>query len=78
MIGLLRLSGLVIPALADKAELAKIGRYYATESMLLWDQSTARYDADATPSYGEQTLFNYYDRLLTGQEQVALGDHAVF
>ena len=76
--GLLRLSGLVIPALADKAELAKIGRYYATESMLLWDQSTARYDADATPSYGEQTLFNYYDRLLTGQEQVALGDHAVF
>ena len=78
VIGLLRLSGIVIPALADKAELAKIGRYYATESMLVWDPAAARYDADATPSYGEQSLFDYYDRLISGQESVALGDHAVF
>jgi divinyl chlorophyllide a 8-vinyl-reductase len=78
VIGLLRLSGYVIPRLADKAELAKIGRYYATESMLVWDRAASRYDAAATPSYGEQHLFEYYDRLITGQEKVVLGDHAVF
>ncbi len=71
-------AGRLVPALADKAELAKIGRYYATESMLVWDPSLMKYDADATPSHGTQTLFDYYDRLLSGEEQVDLGDHAVF
>ena len=27
----------VFPALEDTAEFAKIGKYYATESMLVWD-----------------------------------------
>ncbi len=74
----LRTGGLLLPALADKAELAKIGRYYATESMLVWNAALMKYDAEATPSYGTQTLFDYYDRLLTGEERVELGDHAVF
>lgn len=78
VLALLRVPAYVIPALADKAELAKIGRYYATESMLVWDQAAQRYDAEATPSYGEQRLFDYYDRLLSGEEELALGDHAVF
>ncbi len=74
----LRVGGRLSPALADKAELAKIGRYYATESMLVWDIVQMKYDAEATPSFGNQTLFQYYDRLLSGEEQVDLGDHAVF
>ncbi len=74
----LRASGRVFPALADKAELAKIGRYYATESMLVWDPVRMTYDAEATPSFGTQTLFDYYDQLISGEEQVDLGDHAVF
>lgn len=71
--------GVLIPALRAKAELARIGRYYATESMLVLDPVTSRYDASATPSYGEETLRSFYARVfrdgLAGQE---LGDHAVF
>jgi divinyl chlorophyllide a 8-vinyl-reductase len=70
--------GWFIPALADKAELARIGRYYATESMLVWDTQTQRYDANATPSFGTQTLFEHYEQLVAGKTQVQLGDHAVF
>ncbi len=74
----LRTGGRLLPALADKAELARIGRYYATESMLVWDPIRRAYDASATPSYGTQTLFEHYDRLIAGENEVELGDHAVF
>ncbi len=78
IIHLLRVAGWIVPSLKDKAELACIGRYYATESMLVWDPKTQRYDADATPSSGTQTLFDHYDQLAAGQTKVQLGDHAVF
>lgn len=76
----LLLSGLgrVWPPLADKAELARIGRYYATESMLVLDPLTGRYDADATPSTGKTTLFDYYAEVLAGGAAAELGEHAVF
>lgn len=74
----LKFGGYLLPSLAAKAELARIGRYYATESMLVWDPDTRRYDADATPSFGTQTLFEYYDQLIAGEQQLELGDHAVF
>ena len=64
--------------LREKAELARIGRYYATESMLVWDAVTGRYDADATPSFGHETLFNFYARLVAGEVSVDRGAHAVF
>jgi divinyl chlorophyllide a 8-vinyl-reductase len=74
------LSGLggVIPPLAEKAELARIGRYYATESMLVLDPATGRYNADATPSAGSETLFDFYARLIKGEASIERGDHAVF
>jgi divinyl chlorophyllide a 8-vinyl-reductase len=65
-------------ALADKAELARIGRYYATESMLVLDPATGRYDADATPSFGSDTLFEHHARLVRGEAAADLGAHAVF
>ena len=65
-------------ALAAKAELARIGRYYATESMLVLDPATGRYDARATPSTGTDTLFDHYARLVRGEATVERGDHAVF
>ena len=73
------LSGLgkFIPSLADKAELARIGRYYATESMLVWDAQKGVYDAAATPSTGDETLFNYYAELVAGTAELERGDHAV-
>ncbi len=70
--------GRVVPALADRAELARIGRYYATESMLVLDPATGRYDADATPSAGSETLFDFYARLINGEASVDRGEHAVF
>lgn len=74
----LRAGGYLLPALKNKAELARIGRYYATESMLVWDEKAGRYDAQATPSFGTQTLFDYYDQLIAGEAQFDLGEHAVF
>lgn len=70
--------GRVSPALAAKAELARIGRYYATESMLVLDPATGRYDADATPGTGSETLFDHYAALLRGEVEHDRGDHAVF
>lgn len=70
--------GHLSPRLADKAEFARIGRYYATESMLVLNPETGRYDADATPSFGHETLLDYQKRLLAGTETLERGDHAVF
>jgi divinyl chlorophyllide a 8-vinyl-reductase len=78
IINVLSFLGRFIPALADKAELARIGRYYATESMLVWDAQAGVYDAAATPSTGTQTLFNFYADLVQGAEAPERGDHAVF
>jgi divinyl chlorophyllide a 8-vinyl-reductase len=68
----------MVPALAAKAELARIGRYYATESMLVLDPAAGRYSAEATPSTGSETLFDYYAALVRGEATAERGDHAVF
>ena len=78
IIGVLATLGRVVPALAAKAELARIGRYYATESMLVLDPATGRYDAATTPSTGGDTLFDHYARLVRGEVTAERGDHAVF
>jgi divinyl chlorophyllide a 8-vinyl-reductase len=78
IVGGLALAGRVRPALADRAELARIGRYYATESMLALDPVTGRPDAAATPSTGHRTLWAHYERLLRGEASAGLGAHAVF
>jgi divinyl chlorophyllide a 8-vinyl-reductase len=63
----------------ESAEFGRIGKYYATESMLVWDDRAQEYDADATPSYGRDTLEAFFSKAvkegLAGQE---LGDAAVF
>jgi divinyl chlorophyllide a 8-vinyl-reductase len=78
IVGGLSLAGRFSRKLADKAEFARIGRYYATESMLVWDEARQRYDADATPETGSETLFDFYARLVRGEAKVELGEHAVF
>lgn len=74
----LNVLGRLSPKLRAKAELARIGRYYATESMLVWDEATGRYDAAATPSFGTETLSAHYARLLRGEAADDRGEHAVF
>ncbi len=49
---------------AEKAEYARIARYYATESMLVHDPETSQYDADETPEFGADTLRDHYASLL--------------
>lgn len=69
----------LIPRLADKAEFARIGRFYATEPMLLLNKETGAYDADATPEYGTTTLRDFYEHALKhGLDGQELGDQALF
>ncbi|MEL6550568.1 MAG: NAD(P)H-binding protein [Pseudomonadota bacterium] len=76
--GLLRTGATILDALGlgEKAALARIGHYYATESMLLWDGQ--RYDADATPEFGEDTLAAHYRDIARGEAPDDRGAHAVF
>ncbi len=70
--------GKVSPRLRDKAELARIGLYYATESMLVWDSVNGHYDAANTPEFGTETLSEHYMRLATEDNADDRGAHAVF
>ncbi|XP_019172883.1 PREDICTED: divinyl chlorophyllide a 8-vinyl-reductase, chloroplastic isoform X2 [Ipomoea nil] len=78
-IGFLDLLVKVFPSLEDAAEFGKIGRYYAAESMLVWDPEKGEYDAENTPSYGKDTLEEFFKRVLregmAGQE---LGEQMIF
>ena len=78
IIAVLSTLGRVVPALAAKAELARIGRYYATESMLVLNPNTGLYDEALTPSHGHTTLRDHYAQLIQQDQSVNLGDHAVF
>ncbi|MBS2013618.1 MAG: NAD(P)H-binding protein [Deltaproteobacteria bacterium] len=79
IIGALSLVGRLSGAVREKAELARIGRYYATESMLVYDAARDAYDAAATPSFGHDTLRQFYAHALEhGLGDQQLGDHAVF
>ncbi|MEM1066850.1 MAG: NAD(P)H-binding protein [Pseudomonadota bacterium] len=78
IVGLSALLGRLSPVWADRAERARIGRFYATESMLALDPATGRYDRDATPATGSDTLFEFYEKVLRGDARVDLGEHAVF
>ena len=78
IVRVLGILGYFLPSLAQKAELARIGRYYATESMLVLDPRTGLYDAAATPSTGSETLFDFYARVVPNTVSVDRGSHAVF
>jgi len=75
---MLSLPGRFSATVADKAEFARIGHYYATESMLHWDEKTQTYDADATPEFGSITLEESYRAQLAGSDDQDLKEHALF
>jgi divinyl chlorophyllide a 8-vinyl-reductase len=60
----LSLLGRFHSGLAKKADYARIGLYYATESMLTWDAKTQNYREDLTPSIGSQRLIDHYRKVL--------------
>ncbi|WP_421693534.1 NAD(P)H-binding protein [Aestuariivirga sp.] len=78
IVGVLLMTGAVSRRMRAKAELARIGRYYATESMLVWDAEAGRYDEAATPSFGSQTLRDYHQQIIAGAPEPDRGEHRVF
>jgi divinyl chlorophyllide a 8-vinyl-reductase len=78
IITFLALGGRISSRFADQAELARIGYYYATESMLVINPETGLYDETLTPSTGQDTLFGHYDQLIRGEIHHERGDHSVF
>ncbi|KAM0014849.1 putative 3,8-divinyl protochlorophyllide a 8-vinyl-reductase (NADPH) [Helianthus debilis subsp. tardiflorus] len=79
VIGVLDFLVKVFPSLEDAAEFGKIGRYYAAESMLVYDPETKEYSDEGTPSYGKDTLEDFFRKVLeegmAGQE---LGEQTIF
>ncbi|MBV7266086.1 NAD(P)H-binding protein [Erythrobacter ani] len=61
---------------AEKAEYARIAKYYATQSMLVLDPETGEYSEEATPEFGSDTLHGHYEKLLhaDGLQSGTLGD----
>jgi divinyl chlorophyllide a 8-vinyl-reductase len=74
----LRLAGVVFPAAQRKADLAQIGLYYATESMLVWHGPERGYSAEHTASSGTEHLFDHYAHIMRSGDTVPRGDHSVF
>ena len=62
-----------------RAEFLRIAHYYATESMLCWDDEQGSYQTDATPEFGERTLAQHYAQLAANAESSGLdSSHKLF
>lgn len=70
--------GLLSKKARAKAELVRIGHYYATESMLVWDQAKEHYSAAATPEFGTDTLAEHFQNLAKRETSDVKGPHALF
>jgi divinyl chlorophyllide a 8-vinyl-reductase len=63
----------------DKSELMNIGKYYATESMLVWDAVNGCYDAKRTPSTGKDTFYDHVVKMReTGSLETVDNDTRLF
>ena len=71
--------GLVSQRMRDRMEFLRIAKFYATESMLYWDATAERYDAEATPEFGDDTLQVFYAGLASGELKMPeRGGHSLF
>ena len=63
----------------EKSELMNIGKYYATESMLVWDATSGQYDAKRTPSTGQDTFYDHVLKMCeTGFVEIVDNDTRLF
>ena len=76
--GGLRLAGILSLAAQRKADLAEIGLYYATESMLVWKGPERGYSEEKTASTGTEHLFDHYAKVMRSGADIPRGDHSVF
>ena len=71
--------GLFSRRMRDRMEFLRIAKFYATESMLCWDAEAKRYDAEATPEFGSDTLQDFYAKLASGETlPPERGEHSLF
>jgi divinyl chlorophyllide a 8-vinyl-reductase len=78
IIGLAGFLGRFSATWADRAEFARTGRYYATESMLVWDAGGGAIRRRCHAGIRGDTLAQHYARLIAGEAEVDLREHAVF
>tara|TARA_B100000575_G_scaffold287812_1_gene286756 strand:+ start:1320 stop:2306 length:987 start_codon:yes stop_codon:yes gene_type:complete len=55
--------------LADYREFLRIAYYYATESMLVWDQEKNQYSDEDTPEYGKDKLGDFYESIMKNKDE---------
>ena len=55
-----------------------IAKYYATESMLVWDANRSCYDEAATPETGSDTLADFYQDVITRAASLDSSHHHLF
>ena len=56
--------GLLSTRVREIREFVRIAHYYATESMLVWDEKAGAYSSDATPEVGIDTLRSFYLKIV--------------
>ncbi len=57
----------------------KIANYYATESMLLYNNKTSSYNENLTPEYGQETLESHFQHLISSNKKIdELGTQKLF
>ena len=60
--------GLISTKMQDKAEFLRIAHYYATESMLFWDQKTNQYSDKKTMEVGKETIDDFYKSIIDDEK----------
>ncbi len=60
--------GLVSTKMKDRAEFLRIAYYYATESMLVWNQETKQYSAEKTMEVGKETIDDFYRSIIENDQ----------
>ncbi len=71
--------GIFSQKIRDLKEFLRIALYYATESMLVWDEEDRNYTDKKTPEFGNDTLEGFYEKVLKPSTKgVELPDRKLF
>ncbi len=62
--------GLISTKMRDKAEFLRIAHYYATESMLFWNEKIKQYSPEETIEVGKDTIENFYKSIIENDTQL--------
>jgi len=62
--------GLISTRMRDNAEFLRIAYYYATESMLFWDQKTKQYSPEKTIEVGKETIDGFYKAIIKTDQKL--------